>query len=1075
MKFGVPWNVKGVRPEARDSARQAARRSGMSVGEWLNHVIAEQTQDDDDDHVDTYNDFEDERLVERDQLNERLDRLDQRLDQILAKEPPAPAPMPAPPPVTTREVIFHADPRAFAPPLPYAPPAAPYGAPAAPYAAPAPAPQGQWASTLDQAVAEISARAHTLDAPLVPQQAYAPSYPPAYNPPYAPPPAQAYHPPYAPPAMPAPASMPQQPAAPAPHAQPQPQAQPAPTFAAPQPQAPAPHVPAQDISGLENQLRTITEMVEKLHQPKDNEEISTLRRELAEIGEKLNEAMPRRAIEALEHEMGKIADRLEESRQYGVDPAVLRNMEHGLIEMHEALRGLKPAESLAGFEDAIRNLSFKIEQMGPSSHDPAFLQQLEAAIAALRGIVSHVASNDQLAMLADEIRGLSAKVERVSGTAVTDGPDMSALEAKISALTEELRHTSVGGLPPRLESLLNTMSDRMEAQQLSSGEQFALGNLEDRIVALAGKLDASEARLNQLGAIERGMAELLVHIQEMRAGGGNGAPRTSEIKREIERNKDSIEAVHGTVDAVVDRLALLESDRTDHPAAPQPAPMRPRGPAAAQPTIHPQSELHAMPAHAAEPRIIPPSAPAPAARPVPASVTGPVRSAPPQARPRTPIDPTLPPDYPLEPGSSGQRERGGSAAERIAASEAALDEIGPSGTISTGSTNFIAAARRAAQAAGPASGPAKKPDHARPDHGPDKPAGKSFSQRVRSMLAGASVVLLVAGGLKLSMNLLEPSERVAEMPQATQAQIASTAQEPIAPAAPARAAAKDAFAPAPVTTFQQAELPAPTKAEPDPADVTASIGQQAELQTAVAPGEQRLVAPEKFPAALRNAASSGDPHAAYEVAMRYLEGRGVSPSLEEAARWLEQGAKAGLAPAQFRLGSLYEKGQGVKKSLETAQRLYLSAAQKGNAKAMHNLAVLYAEGSQGKPDYKTASQWFRKAADRGVADSQYNLGILYARGIGVEQNLPEAFKWFSLAGAQGDREALKKRDDVGAKLDAQSIAAARLAAQNFVPERTPDEANTVKAPDGGWDRVQSGAPKPAKKPRAIEPLRITPS
>ena len=41
MKFGVPWNVKGVRPEVRDSARQAARRSGMSVGEWLNHVIAE--------------------------------------------------------------------------------------------------------------------------------------------------------------------------------------------------------------------------------------------------------------------------------------------------------------------------------------------------------------------------------------------------------------------------------------------------------------------------------------------------------------------------------------------------------------------------------------------------------------------------------------------------------------------------------------------------------------------------------------------------------------------------------------------------------------------------------------------------------------------------------------------------------------------------------------------------------------------------------------------------------------------------------------------------------------------------
>jgi localization factor PodJL len=35
----VPWHVKGVRPEAREVARDAARRSGLSVGEWLNSII----------------------------------------------------------------------------------------------------------------------------------------------------------------------------------------------------------------------------------------------------------------------------------------------------------------------------------------------------------------------------------------------------------------------------------------------------------------------------------------------------------------------------------------------------------------------------------------------------------------------------------------------------------------------------------------------------------------------------------------------------------------------------------------------------------------------------------------------------------------------------------------------------------------------------------------------------------------------------------------------------------------------------------------------------------------------------
>jgi localization factor PodJL len=41
MNKAVPWSVKGVDFDARESAQAAARRSGLSVGEWLNNVIAE--------------------------------------------------------------------------------------------------------------------------------------------------------------------------------------------------------------------------------------------------------------------------------------------------------------------------------------------------------------------------------------------------------------------------------------------------------------------------------------------------------------------------------------------------------------------------------------------------------------------------------------------------------------------------------------------------------------------------------------------------------------------------------------------------------------------------------------------------------------------------------------------------------------------------------------------------------------------------------------------------------------------------------------------------------------------------
>src|SRR4051794_20511236 len=40
MKQGVPWSVKGVGPDARETAKEAARRAGMTLGECLNPATA---------------------------------------------------------------------------------------------------------------------------------------------------------------------------------------------------------------------------------------------------------------------------------------------------------------------------------------------------------------------------------------------------------------------------------------------------------------------------------------------------------------------------------------------------------------------------------------------------------------------------------------------------------------------------------------------------------------------------------------------------------------------------------------------------------------------------------------------------------------------------------------------------------------------------------------------------------------------------------------------------------------------------------------------------------------------------
>jgi localization factor PodJL len=252
-------------------------------------------------------------------------------------------------------------------------------------------------------------------------------------------------------------------------------------------------------------------------------------------------------------------------------------------------------------------------------------------------------------------------------------------------------------------------------------------------------------------------------------------------------------------------------------------------------------------------------------------------------------------------------------------------------------------------------------------------------------------------------------------------------------------------------------------------DVTGAIPPASgKLGTVQVPGTEKLPDGIGGPV-LRAAAMKGDPTAAYEVGVRFAEGKGIAANLDEAAKWYDRAAQAGVVPAIFRLGTFYEKGMSVKKDVDIARRYYLQAAERGNAKAMHNLAVLDADGGGKGANYKSASQWFRKAADRGVADSQFNLGILYARGIGVEQNLAESFKWFSLAAAQGDADAGRKRDDIAKRLDVQSQAAARLAIQTFTVEPQPDDAVNVAAPAGGWDSAPTPATgKPGAKPAATK-------
>jgi localization factor PodJL len=210
-------------------------------------------------------------------LADLIGRLDQRIEHLVAMSaraqhaPVAYAPQP----------VYQTVPRM---PQPMAPPVAPYAphpavAAYAPptqrpqaYASPTTQPAPQRPADLDRALAEIAARQRMLNGqPPLPAAAPAPRSP-------------------------EPASM---------------------AMPAMQP------VPTQDLSGLEDQLRRITDQIETLRRPGVEEAINALRGELGDIGRALNEAMPRRAIDTIEKQIQGLTQRIAEGRQAGADQHAL--------------------------------------------------------------------------------------------------------------------------------------------------------------------------------------------------------------------------------------------------------------------------------------------------------------------------------------------------------------------------------------------------------------------------------------------------------------------------------------------------------------------------------------------------------------------------------------------------------------------------------------------------------------------------------------------------------------------------------------------------------------------------------
>ena len=81
-------------------------------------------------------------------------------------------------------------------------------------------------------------------------------------------------------------------------------------------------------------------------------------------------------------------------------------------------------------------------------------------------------------------------------------------------------------------------------------------------------------------------------------------------------------------------------------------------------------------------------------------------------------------------------------------------------------------------------------------------------------------------------------------------------------------------------------------------------------------------------------------------------------------------------------------------------------ASRGNAAAEFELGVRYADGRGLPHDLRLASEWLEKSAQQNIAPAQYRLGTLYEKGLGVTRNAPVAINWYRRAANAGNIRAM---------------------------------------------------------------------
>jgi localization factor PodJL len=836
-----------------------------------------------------------------------------------------------------------------------------------------------------------------------------------------------------------------------------------------------------------------------------------LEQRLAELAiriEKTETEKPKQGLpDLLKQELSELAGRIDTVRETA-ESLAQRAQTQAVQASQQELRAIE--QRIVGL---IREAQASLSGNGAG---PAEMQRLRGEVERVNARIDEAAQSQASG---HDVVALRAAVEQLAHR-VSQGPDMAPLaemDQRILTLTHQLERTQAEtrSLPQfgEIERRLTELDYKLNEAVLGRSSAAA-AEVEDRLAEIAGRVERTEQQLTSLETIERAVNQLFDSLEQQKAwtqqvahdaaeGAAQrmaqqvmhqgpqsislaGAPEIEALQQGLnavrmasegaeQRNQETLEAVHETLEQIVGKLAELETAAIGQRVA------QAVQPAASQPEASATFAAHVP--TAAEIFGSTMSDTTAARNPFEAAPQPDVASFIPQAAE------TAPASNPFQDPMAAMMQQGREALQ--------------TGAVQAEADDFIAAARKAAQASfqprSLLSGVA--PDLARASEAKSKkllgldlfkrkaqensskvkrpgisasapdltagltaPANENKAKRRKLILMG---LVLLAACSAFAFNMVGSKKLAA--PAKQPAAIEQSLEQPKV-SAPESGAATTGEA---VDKFQEEDVDdgAANTAKPKPAELesmlegesdsiltgaVSAVDGEADIGSLISAtetaGENGMPPAEVGTMALREAAAQGNAQAQFVIGTRYLNGEmGVPQDDAKAAYWYGKAAAQGLAPAQYRLGTMYERGKGVARDLDAALGWYERAAGLGNIKAMHNAAVLSASADKNAPDYARAYKWFALGANHGLKDSQFNLAVLLERGLGTNANPKEALFWYSVAGAQNDAEANRRAEALAKSLGSAGALEVKSRFKAWKAEQAPEKANVVSVAEPSWN------------------------